>query len=687
MPPKSPDAGPDGASGATRGPGGAPAPSAENAAVPKAGGAKAVAASGAASGAGKVGAAAGHLDTAAAAKKLKDNPNLTNALDAAGTVSPEAKAAATALKTGKKAKELVAPDTSANVERLGAGGTSAGPRTMGEQGAVPRGDGLGAGGKTAMAAGAGAGVAASPLVMFLMFLNWLKTLFMAALQAVLGWFSVLIAMISNAVMGVVGFFAGIGGAVAGFFGGTLSAGASVVTGIGGAVGSFFLAGAMVFGLVSGGETARRDAQVLSCAKQVELALNTTDVTGTASDAQVRAMAMRIYAILSGMGMSDTNIAGILGNWTAESRIDPTIVETIFDEPFFIGPRKQAAQAVDFRIDDFNPAYAAEYPAIEYAGIGLGQWTNQRNRLLLEYANSRSLNWYNVDTQLGFMISTDDPVRVQYIKQLIATPAASVDQATADFMTKWEGLSLGVGNLGVRQAAAAQWFSEMTNWEADVDLANSILQQAGATTGGATNVSLSNSVGSCRTADVGVSDNSSLAMAALSYAYPTTELGRNNNGTPLYQEVHDYVFPGDPYYMSCDRGVATAVRWSGTDDTYPAGNVFAQLMYVTASPKWTEISWGGDPANLQPGDVLMRADGSVEHTVLYVGSELVQQVFAAAAAPNAVTVSASFGTRSPGAGAWYTGSEGLNTYRAFRSTGPEVASIYVGFHPTQPGWQP
>lgn len=104
-------------------------------------------------------------------------------------------------------------------------------------------------------------------------------------------------------------------------------------------------------------------------------------------AQTEENAKTIYSVLSAWGMSDENIAGILGNWSHESGIDPTSVETIFDEKFTIGPRKQAAEAMNFKMAQVDPSYAACFPAIDLMGIGLGQWTNGRNSLLTEYAKS------------------------------------------------------------------------------------------------------------------------------------------------------------------------------------------------------------------------------------------------------------------------------------------------------------
>lgn len=623
-------------------------------------------------------------------QNLKNNPNLSNALHAAGNVDKRAKVAAYAVDGANKVKEKTDQaldstkdeDGKKGDEKMGAGGTSVQPKGKDNDGTV------GSGGKKAAAAAGAGAAAASPLAMFLLILNWLKSFFMALIQMVMGWFASLIAMLVNAVMAVVGFFTGIGAAISGFFGGAISTAAAATSSFFG-----FLAGAVAVVMVATGaittnEVARKDAPLINCVANVQTMAAAAGEANMASDAQTEANAQRVYSIFAGMGMSDVNIAGILGNWTAESGVDPTVVETIYDEKFTLGPRKQAAQAVNFRIKDYNPEYAARFPAITYSGIGLGQWTNSRNTKLLEYAGSIGKPWYEIDTQLGYMVGPDD--RAAYVREMISTPASSVEQATRDFMSKWEGLT--DGTTGTRISAAETWYAKMSGWTADTALADSILAQSGAAVTSGNVQSVSQAMTDCRGGRQGIADNSSLAMAALSYAWPTRDEGVGNNGTPLYQELMAEIFPGDPYFMSCDRGVATAVRWSGTDDTFPVGAVEQQLAYLETSPKWTEVSWGGDKTKLQPGDILIRWDGGppssagggggVSHIELYVGEELVQQVFAEKASPTAAMVSSSYGERSPGASNWYTGgSRGLDTYRAFRSTGKEPASRYVSYVPT------
>ena len=384
-------------------------------------------------------------------------------------------------------------------------------------------------------------------------------------------------------------------------------------------------------------------------------------------------------MLSAWGMSDENIAGILGNWSHESGIDPTRVETIFDEKFTIGPRKQAAEAMNFKMAQVDPSYAACFPAIDLMGIGLGQWTNGRNSLLTEYAKSIGKRWSTLETQLGFMVSKDDPARVAQVKALIDnSEGGSVSASTSYFLTKWEGVN--DGTLGTREAAAGTWFAKMGGWSKNQSLADSILAQSGSAVTGANNASVAAAASKCKSHG-GHADNSSLVHAALSYAWPYNDEGKGNDGTDLYKYLHKEVLgESDTFFASCDRTVATAVRWSGIDDTYPAGGVSNQLEYLQGegASKWTKVDYNGDKSKLQPGDILLRTTGGVSHTVMYVGEDSVKEVWGEGNyESHGEIVSGSLNDRSPTVGQFYTGSTGLDTgYLAFRNVTKEQSSKFT-----------
>jgi len=147
------------------------------------------------------------------------------------------------------------------------------------------------------------------------------------------------------------------------------------------------------------------------------------------------------------------------------------------------------------------------------------------------------------------------------------------------------------------------------------------------------------------------DHSTLAAAAVAYAWGTISEGKSNDGTQLYRAVKDAIFPGDIYYQSCDRGVATAVRWSGADDSFPVGNTGTQDNYLKNSNLWTFIGNYDQSYNeLKPGDIVItipeRRGTTHGHIVLYVGNAEIRKKYPNS---NAEFVSASLGERSPGCG--------------------------------------
>lgn len=536
----------------------------------------------------------------------------------------------------------------------------------------------GVGGKAAAGAAVGtAAPVAAQAAALATFINWLKTVMMAAVAAAQSLWSMAASALVGAGKAAVGFFSSVGTAISSAVGGVVSAStAGVASFVAIAIGATGIVGTVA---MREGNNAARDGLLPSCTVAVDNAVKASDGAQGDFSAQTEENAKTIYSVLSAWGMSNENIAGILGNWSHESGIDPTGVETIFDEKFTIGPRKTDAQLKNFKMAQVDPAYAARFPAIDLMGIGLGQWTNGRNTLLTEYAKSINKPWYTLETQLGFMVSKDDPTRVGQVKALINnSEGGSVSAATSYFLTKWEGIN--DGTLGTREAAAGTWFAKMGGWSKNQSLADSILAQSGSAVTGANNASVAQAASQCKSF-AGHVDNSSLVKAALSYAWPYNDEGKGNDGTDLYRYLHKEVLgESDHFYASCDRTVATAVRWSGTDDSYPAGGVSNQLAYLQGegSSKWKQIDYNGDKSKLQPGDILLRTTGGVSHTVMYVGEDSVKEVWGDGNyESHGEIVSGSLNDRSPTVGQFYTGSTGLDTdYLAFRNVTKEQSSKFT-----------
>lgn len=572
-------------------------------------------------------------------------------------------------------------DTGANgTDVMGSGGAEPGDGGL-LGGGIQGGQGQGGARKAATGAAAGAAApAAAQAAALTVFLNWLKTVMMSIMAAAQSLWSAITGAVVAAAKAVVGFFTGAGAAVASALGGAVSAAtATVATVTAAVVGTVAVITGGAVALRDGDMAARNDGLLEPCTVAVENAAKAADGAVGDVSAKTEENAKTVYSVLSAWGMSDENIAGVLGNWSHESGIDPTSVETIFDEKFTIGPRKQDAEAKGFKIAQVDPAYSARFPAIDLMGIGLGQWTNGRNALLTEYAQSIGKPWSTLETQLGFMISKDDPTRVAQVKALIDnSEGGSVSASTSYFLTKWEGIN--DGTLGSRESAAGTWFAKMGGWEKNKSLADSILAQSGSAVTGANSSSVAAAASKCKSHG-GKVDNSTMVKAAISYAWPYNDDGKGNDGTDIYKYLHKEVLgESDNYFASCDRTVATAVRWSGTDDTYPAGGVSNQLEYLQGQggSKWTKIDYNGDKSKLQPGDILLRTTGGVSHTVMYVGEDSVKEVWGEGNyEPQGEIVSGSLNDRAPTVGQFYTGSTGLDTdYVAYRNTTKESSSKFA-----------
>lgn len=303
-----------------------------------------------------------------------------------------------------------------------------------------------------------AGVAAAPpagaLIALMSLLKWLKMLMMQLAAATLGFLQSLLAwvlaipqMIGVAIGGV---FGAIGSAIAGVVAtvvgvtiapvaATASAGVATVAAIA------LVAGTVVSAVIDSQVAANGDGDSShSCI--VNTGSGPISVGDIDPDEEAHAQA--VYTVLSGMGMPDENIAGILGNWTQESQIDPTGVEGIYDEPYEFGPKKEA------KLDGGGTNY----------GIGLGQWTAGRNIKLQEYAEAAGGEWYDMEIQLSFMTDPDgdNPSDVAIIEGMVSEKKGSPSEAAEYFLTQWE--RAGVPALNARQKAAEEWFEVMDGWE-------------------------------------------------------------------------------------------------------------------------------------------------------------------------------------------------------------------------------
>ena len=478
--------------------------------------------------------------------------------------------------------------------------------------------------------------------------------------------------------GVGGFFAGAGSWVSSTFGVSSAAGtAAAATAAGpGAV------GAVGGGLAMINNQGQYDVAVTDCGTVISKAAD-AKAEAVNTEAITLDNAKKVWSVFKAYGLSNEQIAGILGNWSVESGIDPSGFEGIYSEHFQpTGPKHtDAYNNMNAWTESLFSQYAAQGLGINHAaykgsdgnyypGLGLGQWTGGNGEKLIAASKSVNKNWYDLDFQLAYALATPSPTGIQDYWNRYKKESGSASAMAMSFTHDWEG------NAGMayaeRQAAAEHWLSQMASWTEDSAFSASVISMSQNLGMVASDGAASSALQSCTKAQN--YDNSSAAAAAISYAYETEEESKGNNGTKLWQTVFQNIFPGDANYMSCDRTVATALRWSGTDEEIPAGDCPALISYFSSSDKWekVDLSHNLEEKDLKPGDIIIRSS----HVIMYVGNELVKQKYPNS---NGNMVSGSLGERSPGVGShidyYLKGGAGESDYTVYRCVKPDNGTKY------------
>lgn len=171
------------------------------------------------------------------------------------------------------------------------------------------------------------------------------------------------------------------------------------------------------------------------------------------------------------------------------------------------------------------------------------------------------------------------------------------------------------------------------------------------------------------ADTAVTLASGIEKIVFSGEHSSSNPQLKDSRLKTYVSIHDQVLPGDEYYASCDRGVATAVRWSGIDDDFPAGATDTQWSYMKNSDKWKSKGMWTSMDMLEPGDVIVTAGGG--HIIMYVGNEAVKKRFPDADS-NVCFYAASLGDYYPHVYAEYSPQSGKEVFKCIK---PDTNSKY------------
>lgn len=310
---------------------------------------------------------------------------------------------------------------------------------------------------------AGAGVAGSAAyagmaaLMVMKMLMMLKGMILGVAGKIAGLIATAFKAVSSFVSGVIGVTTAIGNAI--------TAGLSALV----------IAGTSILGVGVFQEATKKDDSLACIPTETKVTQSSQSYIGNGEvEAIQQDHAEKLWSVYSTLGSSKEQTAAVLGNLEAESSLDPTAVETIYSEPFSIGAIKQAAIAADFKVDIIDASYAARFPAIDYVGVGLAQWTNGRNRLLMDYASSNDVNWFDFDTQIRFMLDGDDKSRQEQLLDFLNATPGNVQNEAERFMNTWIGLSSPNTSLSNRQTNATNYMFILERATADTEYASSIL---------------------------------------------------------------------------------------------------------------------------------------------------------------------------------------------------------------------
>lgn len=446
---------------------------------------------------------------------------------------------------------------------------------------------------------------------------------------------------------------------------------TMVTILGGGTGVFLIAG-MVLGIFNDNRIIYDDDEdCLIVNEQYED--NQNSGMGGLGNVDQMENAKLIYSALSdeSIGYKDCAIAGMLSCATRETSLNPKVYEGWYINNSTL--QSYAFKDWDAYTKKLHEVYHAEGMSInesayigddgkKYPAFGYWQWTGPRTSKLMAFASEVDLEStgggindsdgdgfsdrvYDTDVQIAFLLKEDCAGVNDWGQNPKKIDGSSTNDpvACADwFCYNWEG-GRSAKALAQHNETAQKWYDLITSqgWKSDSTYANSILAMAevNLSGAGANGMEAAYASSGCPKpeADLSNFDNTSIAACAMSWSWPQNHSDycdihdsstkcscgtawKMTLCTSQYVMAHNIVNKGaDLHYSSCDRGVATAVHASGSDDGFPNGDVSTIRKHMNESEKWVLVGpcTKDNADKLQPGDILC---GS-QHVIVYVGGDL------------------------------------------------------------------
>lgn len=479
----------------------------------------------------------------------------------------------------------------------------------------------------------------------------------------------------NVASGIKGMFGGILGALSGFVSGVSGVVTTITSflgfGITGAPAIFIGMVSLIMGSAFGvavlftalDNPATKDFYV-DCGPAAKDASDSYEgATVNVNEAMINS-AKQVYAVLHEYGIPDINIAGALGNIQQESSVDPTKIEGCYSESYYVGERKKSiiANPNAYCLNTLFPAYERarislrknyyKWPSTgEYwPAVGFFQYTGPECEDYFKFCAANGGTWSDIKFQMAYALNGFH--RDKWLRAW-TKPERSVGDAATAFAKYFEGAGH-VASYPARRKYAEQWYARMVDWENEYDseFAKSVLDLANTGVNGAELDTVFRGTKDCLKEQK--YNNSSIATAALEFAWEHVSDSKGSKGTELWKKLHDLILPDDNVYQSCDRTVCVAVRWAGADDNFPSGNADTQFDYMQQSDKWQEVDYHG-LSDLKPGDIVCeiaqsgKRAGECTHVIVYTGNELAKKKFPRTAGTTGNAVSGSYHYKNPDAG--------------------------------------
>ena len=167
------------------------------------------------------------------------------------------------------------------------------------------------------------------------------------------------------------------------------------------------------------------------------------------------------------------IAGMLGNFAAESGIDPTNFESKrFWDGKTAGPSWQELPTVENLFDSWGE-FLSLYPislnegaylagGAHWLGLGLGQWTGPRAKALVDFCKERRLEWWTCKGQMEFAFNGDG-ANIGILKACLVN-SEYVEEGVQNFYKYWERANVG-SSVPHRNSEAKRLFPKVkAKWE-------------------------------------------------------------------------------------------------------------------------------------------------------------------------------------------------------------------------------